>query len=209
MPRDLNQDLVNYIETTIFPKYADGSGHSLDHIKYVIRRSLKFAEQVPEADLNICYTVAAYHDLGRLIDDDTHEKVSAAYVRIDPHLREFFSDEEIETIAEAVEDHRASSKHEPRSVYGRIASSADRSTSVDEMIKRSAESHIYWNPGQDIDKCLEEARQHLLRKYGKNGYALSKMYFDDPEYVKACAGIQKYAENFDKYKAKYERLKDN
>lgn len=205
----MNEKLVKYIETNIFPKYADGSGHSLDHIKYVIRRSLKFAEQVPGADLNICYTVAAYHDLGRLIDDDTHEKISAAYVRIDPHLREFFSDEEIETIAEAVEDHRASSKHEPRSVYGRIVSSADRSTSVDEMIKRSAESHIYWNHGRDIDKCLEEARQHLLRKYGKNGYALSKMYFEDPEYTKACAEIQKYAEDFDKYKAKYESLKDN
>ena len=203
----MNEELVEYVENNIFPKYVDGSGHSLGHIKYVIRRSLKFAEQVPEADKNICYVVAAYHDIGRLIDDDFHEKISAAYVRIDDNLKSFFSDEEIELIAEAVEDHRASSKHEPRSIYGKIVSSADRTTSVDGMVRRSIESHLYWGKGQDIDDSIEEARQHLLSKYGKNGYALKKMYFDDPDFRKACAEISDIANDFKKFKAHYESLK--
>ena len=199
----MNEKLVKYIETNILPKYKSGSGHDLDHIKYVIRRSLEFAKQAPEADPNICYTVAAYHDIGRLIDAGLHEKISAAVVRIDPNLKEFFTDEEIETIAEAVEDHRASSKHEPRSVYGRIVSSADRNNSVDETVKRAVEC----SQGKDEDERIEEARQHVLEKYGKNGYALSKMYFEDPEFEKACENIAKIASDFDTFKRKYESLK--
>ena len=203
----MNKELVKYIETTIFPKYADGSGHSLGHIKYVIERSLKFAEQVPEANEDICYTVAAYHDLGRLLDDDYHEKISAAYVRIDEKLKEFFTDEEIDIIAEAVEDHRASSKHEPRSIYGKIVSSADRNNSADEIVKRAVETYLFSGQGKDEDECIEEARQHVLKKHGKNGYALSKMYFDDPEFKKACEEVARIASDFDAFKKKYESLK--
>ena len=173
----MNEELINYVETKIFPKYADGSGHDLDHIKYVIERSLRFAEQVPDVDKNMCYVIAAYHDIGRLIDDDYHEKISAAYARIDEKLKEFFSDEEIAVIAEAIEDHRASSKREPRSVYGKIVSSADRNTSVDEMIKRSVEAYKLWNQDKDLDEVLEGARGHMREKYGRDGYALKKMYF--------------------------------
>ena len=205
---NMNKELVKYIETTIFPKYADGSGHSLGHIKYVIERSLKFAEQVPEANKDICYTVAAYHDLERLLDDDYHEKISAAFVRIDEKLKEFFTDEEIDIIAEAVEDHRASSKHEPRSIYGKIVSSADRTTSADEMVLRTVETHSYWYPDLSLDEILESARKHVLEKYGKDGYALKKMYFDDPDFVKCCEEIVEIVDNPDKFKARYLELKD-
>ena len=199
----MNEELIKYVETNILPKYADGSGHGLDHIKYVIKRSLKFAEQVPGVNKNICYAAAAYHDIGRLIDDDTHEKISAAFVRIDDNLKKFFSDEEIETIAEAVEDHRASSKREPRSVYGKIVSTADRSTSADSIIKRAVEAHSYWSLKNNLDESIEEARQHVLEKHGKNGYALKKTYFSDPDFVKACKEVSEVASSFDKFKKKY------
>ena len=203
----MNKQLIDYVETTVFPKYAEGSGHSLDHIKYVIDRSLKFAKQVPDVNVDMCYVIAAYHDIGRLIDDDYHEKISAAYVKIDEKLKEFFTDDEINTIAEAIEDHRASSKHDPRSVYGKIVSSADRNTSVDEMIKRSVEAHAYWGQGKDFDKILEEGREHMRKKYGKNGYALGKMYFDDPDYGVFCTEVDAVTKDFETFKAKYEALK--
>lgn len=204
----MNKELIKYIETTIFPKYVAKSGHSLEHIKYVIRRSLKFAEQVPEANKDICYTVAAYHDIGRLLDDDYHEKISGAFVRIDEKLKEFFTDEEIETIAEAVEDHRASSKREPRSIYGKIVSSADRNTSADEMVTRTVEAQSYWDPDASLDEIIEKSRQHIIDKYGKNGYALKKMYFKDPEFKKCCEELAKISESFEGFKAKYLELKD-
>lgn len=204
----MNKDLVEYVETKILPKYADGSGHSLEHIKYVIDRSMKFAKQVPGTNKNMCYVIAAYHDLGRLLDDDYHELISANFARIDKELRKYFSEEEIETIAEAIEDHRASSKREPRSVYGRIVSSADRSTSADEVVKRAVEAHSYWNQDGVTDEAIEEAREHVMRKHGKGGYALSKMYFDDPEFKKCCEQIADVAKDFDTFKARYLELKE-
>ena len=205
----MNKQLVDYAEKTIFPKYADGSGHSLGHIKYVIERSLKFAKEVPNANVDMCYVIAAYHDIGRLIDDDYHEKISAAYVRIDEKLKEFFTDDEINTIAEAIEDHRASSKHEPRSIYGKIVSSADRNTSVDEMIKRSVEAHAYWSQDEDFEKVIDEARKHMRKKYGKNGYALKKMYFDDPDFGAFCEEVDEVTKDFETFKARYKKLKND
>ena len=52
-------------------------------------------------------------------------------------MKQFFSDEERLVIKEAIEDHRASASHQPRSDYGKIISSADRSTSVEEFLTRT------------------------------------------------------------------------
>ena len=42
------------------------------------------------------------------------------------------------TIKDAIEDHRASSNHEPRTIYGRIVSTADRTIiDIDNTIRRS------------------------------------------------------------------------
>ena len=203
----MNQDLIQYIENKILLKYRDGAGHSLEHIEYVINRSLKFAEQAPEADKNMCYVIAAYHDIGRLIDDHYHEKISAAFLKMDENLQKFFSVSQIETMAEAVEDHRASSKHEPRSIYGKIVSSADRSTSSDAIIKRSVETHLHSKSDADYYEAIEEARQHVLAKQGKDGYARQKMFFDDPDFIKACDEVAAIAADFITFKQKYESLK--
>ena len=43
----INLELKEYIEKNIFPSYKKNDlGHNLDHIKYVINRSLKFASEV-------------------------------------------------------------------------------------------------------------------------------------------------------------------
>ena len=42
--------------------------------------------------------------------------------------------EEIKTMAEAVGNHRASKGSEPRSVYGKIVSFADRNTLTDDIL---------------------------------------------------------------------------
>lgn len=56
----------------------------------------------------------------------------------DDKIKKWFSKDEIQIIKEAIEDHRASSNHEPRSVYGKIVSTADRTIkSIDDCIKRT------------------------------------------------------------------------
>ena len=116
----ISNALEEYIQNSIFPIYnKNDQGHNLEHIKYVINRSIKFANTIPDINYNIVYTVAAYHDIGHHIDPKKHELISAEIMYGDDKLKEFFNDEERIIIKEAIEDHRASSKHEPRSVYGK------------------------------------------------------------------------------------------
>ncbi|MBO5349883.1 MAG: hypothetical protein J6A89_08750 [Clostridia bacterium] len=45
------------------------------------------------------------------------------------------------------------------------------------------------------DEVIEECRLFLLKKFGKNGYAREKMYFEDEEYNKYLEDITELAEN--------------
>ncbi len=130
------------------------------------------------------YTVAAYHDLGHHIDGKNHEKVSAEMLLADENLREFFSEEEIRIMAEAVYDHRASMEGEPRSIYGKIVSSADRNTDILLPLRRTYSYRISNNPNDSLEKIIEESRKHLINKFGNSGYANEKMYFEDLDYKK-------------------------
>lgn len=74
----INKELKEYIENNIFPEYnKNDEGHNLDHIKYVIERSLKFAKIVQDINVDMVYTIAVYHDLGNHIDKKNHEKISS------------------------------------------------------------------------------------------------------------------------------------
>ena len=54
----INKDLKKYIETNVLPIYSKNEqGHGPKHIEYVVRRSLKFADQVPNVNYDMVYTV--------------------------------------------------------------------------------------------------------------------------------------------------------
>ena len=179
----INNDLKQYIEENIFPSYAKNDlGHNLDHIQYVIGRSLKFAGMVPDINYQMVYVIAAYHDIGHYIDAKNHEKVSSEMLLADQNLSKWFSQEEIKIMGDAVYDHRASLEGEPRSIYGKIVSSADCNTTIDLSLKRTYEYRIKHNPNSSLDEIIEESRLHLINKFGKEGYAKEKMYFPDEEY---------------------------
>ena len=181
----ITEKLKRYIKENVFPEYAkNDSGHDLDHIEYVIRRSLTFAETVDGIDYDMVYAIAAYHDIGHHIDAHTHEKISAEIMLADSGLRKFFSEEDMRVMAEAVCDHRASSTHEPRSIYGKIVSSADRNTSVEGAIKRAYSYRCTHTPTATLNEMIEDSRLHLAEKFGRQGYATEKMFFEDPDYEK-------------------------
>ena len=105
---DINNELKEYIEKYIFPEYSKNEqAHNIEHIKYVINRSFKFADTVPNINYNIVYTIAAYHDIGHHIDSKKHELISGEIMSRDENLKKFFSNEELKIIKEAIEDHRA------------------------------------------------------------------------------------------------------
>lgn len=190
----MNEELVDYIETQIFPQYdKKESGHGINHIKTVIDRSLKFAKDY-DVDINMVYTIAAYHDIGHHIDRKRHEIISAEIFMKDENMKKFFNDEERKIIKEAIEDHRASSDHEPRTIYGRIASTADRTIiDIDTTIKRAYSYGKRNYVGLSEEEQIERVYSHLKEKYGETGYA--KVYLKDEEFEEALQKLRQALSN--------------
>ena len=185
----INNKLKQYIEENVFPEYKkNDQGHDLEHIKYVINRSIKFADTIPDINYDIVYTVASYHDIGHHINPKLHEIISAEIMYKDDNLKEYFSDEERLIIKEAIEDHRASSDHEPRSIYGKIVSTADRNNTVEACLRRSYTYGKKLEPNSTDEELFERAYKHLNMKFGENGYA--KFFFKDEEYEKFLKDIR-------------------
>jgi len=177
----INEKLKKYIEKNIFPIYKNNeSGHGIEHINYVIERSIRFSEQFNSLDVNIIYTSACFHDICHHINKDKHEVLSAEFFYNDLNMKNFFTDEERIIIKEAIEDHRASSKNTPRSIYGKILSTADRSTSLDEFLERCYSYTLKHFPNYNLEETIERSYNHTKEKYGSGGYA--KSYIKDVEY---------------------------
>jgi uncharacterized protein len=120
-------------------------------------------------DANIAYATAAYHDLGLRDGRERHHLVSGEIVQQDERLRQWFTEEEILLIKEAVEDHRASSSHAPRSIYGRIVAEADRAIEPDSTFRRAIQYGLSHHPELDKEAQYERFHQHMLEKYAEGG----------------------------------------
>lgn len=190
----INNELKNYIERNIFPEYSKNEpAHNIEHIKYVINRSFKFANTVPDIDYNMVYTIAAYHDIGHHIDSKRHEIISSKIMAKDENLKRFFSEEQLKAIKEAIEDHRASSDHEPRSIYGKIVSTADRNITIEDCLSRTYTYGKKLNPSASDEELYLRAHNVLIKKFGENGYA--KFFFEDEEYEKFLKDIRELLSN--------------
>lgn len=162
--------LTDYIERKILPRYDHfDAAHQRNHAEEVIERSLALAEHY-EVDMNMVYAIAAYHDTGLCEGRDMHHLVSGRIIREDRKLRNWFSEEQIETMAQAAEDHRASSGHEPRSIYGKIVAEADRLITPEKVIRRTIQFGLDHYPELDKEEQYQRFRQHLLEKYSDSGY---------------------------------------
>lgn len=166
----VDKSLKNYIETNILPLY-DGfdAAHQRNHVDMVIEQSMAIAAEL-NVDTDMVYAIAAYHDTGLTADRKTHHLVSGKIVREDMRLRCWFSEDEIETIAQACEDHRASSDHEPRSIYGKIVAEADRFIDSDTIILRTVQYGLANYPELDKEGHWQRTLDHLHEKYAEGGY---------------------------------------
>ncbi len=198
----INKELENYIKNKILPQYdKNDSGHSLEHIDYVLKRCFTFAEQFGNIDSNILYTIATFHDIAHHIDKKNHEKLSAEIFYNNEKMEDFFSERERILIKEAIEDHRASSNSEPRSDYGKIISSADRSTDIADFLRRTHAYTLKHFPNCTKQEMIERAYEHTEQKYGKSGYA--KHYVKDEEYENFRENINLLLSNRENFLKKY------
>lgn len=177
------EEIRAFIDREIVPRYdAFDAGHSRDHVLTVMSQALKLAEFYPEVDRCILLVAAAYHDLGLVNGRENHHSDSARIVREDERLKQWFTDEEIGTIADAAEDHRASSNHEPRTIYGRIVAEADRIIDGDTIVRRALQYGMKHEPGLDREGQYRRLMEHMREKYDYGGYL--KLWI--PESDNAC-----------------------
>lgn len=168
--RRINTSLQTYIEQEILSRYDHfDAAHQRDHANDVIRRSLALAEHY-DVDVNMVYAIAAYHDTGLCEGRDTHHLVSGRIIREDGHLKKWFGETQIEIMAQAAEDHRASADHEPRSIYGKIVAEADRLINPEKVIKRTIQYGLEHYPELDKEAQYQRFRAHMMEKYADGGY---------------------------------------
>ncbi len=163
-------DLVEFIETQILPRYAAfDRAHNMEHVTRVIRSSLELVKTTG-ADINMAYTIAAYHDLGMSGHRADHHIRGGKILANDARLKKWFSPEQIKIMREAVEDHRASASRAPRSIYGKIVAEADRDIDTQTVIRRTIQFGLANYPDLDKEGQWKRFLEHMNSKYSKDGY---------------------------------------
>lgn len=167
---DIPTDLQQYVEEHIIPLYASfDKAHREDHVRKVMEESLRLSTFF-DVDVKMVYVIAAYHDVGLCEGREIHHLASARIMRQDNRLKVWFSEEEIDIMCEAVEDHRASNRHVPRSVYGRIVAEADRCIEPYDILVRTIQYGLSHYPQLSKEEQYERYCEHLQEKYAEGGY---------------------------------------
>lgn len=162
--------LVAYIEAEIIPRYEHfDRAHGTDHVRTVIAQSLALAARY-DVDTDMVYTVATYHDTGLANGRERHHIDAGRILAEDAELRRRFTEEQIGIMREAVEDHRASSDHPPRTIYGRIVAEADRVIDPATIVRRTVQYGLANYPALDREGHYARCLAHLQKKYAESGY---------------------------------------
>ena len=197
-------DFHEFIEKEIIPQYAEfDAAHREDHVRSVISKSQELAKFYPVKP-EILYLAAAYHDLGLSEGREFHHLASGRKIREDKRLGQWFSAEEIELAAQAAEDHRASGKNPPRSIYGRIIAESDRQINPETVVKRTVQYGFAHYPEMDREQMWNRTVEHLQEKYAEGGYL--KLWIPESDNARQLAALRelihdtgKLRELFDKF----------
>ena len=198
----MNPELQQYIEQEIIPRY-DGfdQAHQRDHVMMVIQQSLDIAAKL-DVDIDMVYTIAAYHDTGLCEGREHHHEVSAQIIKADLQLRRWFSEEQILVMSDAAEDHRASAKQAPRTIYGRIVAEADRFIDPVTIVRRTIQYGLDHYPELGREEQYQRMLTHLHEKYGRNGYL--KLWFPDSPNAERLARLHDMIDDEPRLRALFE-----
>lgn len=167
---NVSLDLMEFVEKNILPRYtAFDKAHNLTHVNRVISRSLELASRIG-ADADMAYVIAAYHDLGLEGPRAVHHLTSGKILAADSRLQRWFTKDQLKIMKEAVEDHRASTSHTPRSLYGKIVAEADRDLEPSIVFRRTIEYGIDHYPEKSKEEQWQRFLSHINNKYSSHGY---------------------------------------
>lgn len=204
MKQQVSLDLMEFVETQILPRYnAFGESHGLRHVSRVIKNSLQLAK-VTGANIDMVYVIAAYHDLGMSGPRAIHHITSGKILVADARLKRWFNLEQIKIMKEAVEDHRASSSRQPRSIYGKIVAEADRDIDLHEIFLRAIQYGKENNPEKNKEEQWERFAEHMEEKYSRNGYI--KLWIPNSPNEKALNELRNIIENKSRLREEFEKI---
>lgn len=169
---EVPEGLKEYVEESILPMYDTfDKAHGRGHVQRVMARAMKME---PSAK---AYAAAAMHDIGLVAGRERHHEESGRMIRGDRRLREWFDEAEVEEIAQAAEDHRASAGKAPRSRLGCIVAEADRDIEPYTIVERTVMYSLGHYPEESREWHWQRIVQHIEEKYSENGYI--RLWFAD------------------------------
>ncbi len=200
----INKKLKIYIEQNILPLYQNfDKAHQLAHVQSVMEESLRLAK-IYNVDENMVYTAAAFHDVGLQKDRETHHLESARILRNDVTLKQWFGDAQIEAMAMAAEDHRASNKYEPRSILGKIIAEADRNIEPFDILRRTVQFGLANYPQLNKTQHYQRFVKHLQEKYAEGGYL--KLWIKESKNAIGLAHLRKIIADKKMLKQEFENI---
>lgn len=206
LEKNVSLDLMAFIETDILPRYSQfDKAHNLTHVTRVINRSIKLARKTG-ADVNMAYVTAAYHDLGLEGPRAIHHITSGKILTADARLKKWFSAEQIKIMREAVEDHRASASHTPRSIYGKIVAEADRDLEPETVFRRTVDFGIDHYPDKNKEEQWQRFMDHLDNKYSSHGYI--RLWIPGSDNENKLKEIREYINRPERLREVFDRIYD-
>ena len=198
MTHNIPTELQRYVQERIIPQYAGfDKAHQIDHAEKVI--DLHY-----EVDSAMVYTVAAYHDLGLCEGREFHHIVSGKILLADETLHRWFTDEQMLQMKEAIEDHRASNRDAPRSIYGKIVAEADRIIDPEVTLRRTVQYGLSHYPEMDKEQQYERFWKHLADKYAEGGYL--KLWIPQSDNAGRLAELRHLIANEEKLREVFNKL---
>lgn len=200
----IREELKAYIEREILSRYDSfDAAHRRDHADVVVNRSVELAERLG-ADVEMAYVIAAYHDTGLAVGREVHHMESKRILLADSVLRRWFTQEDIATMGDAVEDHRASSKQPPRTIYGRIVAEADRLIEPRTILRRTVQFTLTHHPDLDKEEGYARLVEHMREKYDYGGYL--RLWIEESENAQRLEELRRIIADKDLLRRLYEEI---
>lgn len=196
---EVPEDLKEYVEKKILPRHEQyDAAHRPNHIRRVIARTMM------QQPTSMAYAAAAMHDIGICKGREVHHLASGRIIRADQNLRRWFTEDEIETIAQAAEDHRASATNKPRSLLGCIISEADRDIEPETIVRRTVEYGLSHYHELDREGHWQRTLEHLHEKYAEGGYL--KLWMEESPNAAPLAELRDLIRDEERLRALFNKL---
>lgn len=196
----VRKPVKNYINGEIKPIYKTfDKAHNVSHFNFVTKNCVEYGSELIkrgfDINLEIAYVVGALHDIGISIEREGHSKHSGEIVRNDEQLKKFYSPDQIEMIAQAVEDHSSHLEYEPRNIYGKIVADADRNNTLYLVFSRPIKFDLKHEPHFDRQTHIDRVFEFVNKKFGRKGYV--KYWLDIPQTKKEQQKVWEMLDNED------------